>query len=176
LAGFSVITGEARNRGLELDIAGELWPGVQAIASYAYIDSEITKDRQAIFNDDFTEVIGFNDGNQGHRLFAVPRHSGSFWMTYEPQTLGWRGLKLGAGIVARSQRQGDNENTFQLPGYALVNLVAGYGWKVGPSKVSLQLNVDNLLDKEYFNNGGTFTFTSSPGASRTFLGSVRVEW
>ncbi|MGH8473461.1 MAG: TonB-dependent siderophore receptor, partial [Gammaproteobacteria bacterium] len=37
LAGFSVTTGEARNRGLEFDLAGELWPGVSAIASYAYI-------------------------------------------------------------------------------------------------------------------------------------------
>jgi len=64
------VTGEARNRRLELDVSGEIWPDVRAIASYAYIDSEITKDRQAIFNDDFTEVIGFNDGNQGNRLFA----------------------------------------------------------------------------------------------------------
>lgn len=68
-------------------------------------------------------------------------------MTYEPQTLGWQGLRLGAGVVARGQQQGDNTNTFQVPGYAVVNLMAGYGWKVGPSKVSLQLNVDNLLDK-----------------------------
>ncbi len=176
LAGFSVTTGEVRNRGLELDVSGEIWPDVRAIASYAYIDSEITKDRQAIFNDDFTEVIGFNDGNQGNRLFGVPRHGGSFWVTYEPQTLGWRGLKLGAGVVARGQQEGDNENTFQLPGYALVNLMAGYGWKVGPSKVSVQLNVDNLLDKEYFDAGGNSVFAAIPGAPRTFLGSVRVEW
>lgn len=48
-AGFVVPLGEARNRGLELDIAGEILPGLQLIGSYAYSDSEITEDRQAVW-------------------------------------------------------------------------------------------------------------------------------
>lgn len=176
LAGVQTTTGEARNRGLEFDLSGELWPGISAIASYAYIDSVITKDQRAIFSDDGSQVLSFDNGNQGHRLFGVPRHSGSVWLTYAPQQPGWQGLKLGSGVVARSEQQVDNENTFQVPGYALINLMASYDWRVGPSKVTLQFNVHNLFDKEYFHTGGSSIVAAFPGAPRTFLGSVRVEY
>ncbi len=162
VAGFVVLTGEVRNRGLELAVSGEVWPGVKLIASGAYIDSEITKDRGLDANGNITP------GNTGHRLFAVPRFGGSFWATYEPQGEALHGLKLGAGILARSPREVDNENTFRLPGYATVNLMAGYTWKVGPSNVSLQLNVDNLLDKNYVESDGS-TFGLRFGM---FLGSA----
>ncbi len=174
--GLTVATGEARNRGLELDVSGEILPGWNIIGSYAYTDSEITKDRGLDFvNLDPDGNPTFTDGNQGNRLFGVPRHSGSLWTTYEQQAGPWRGLALGAGMVARGQREGDNENSFQLPGYATVNLMAAYTRKLGPSKVSLQLNVDNLLDQEYFDNSVNRSQVN-PGAPRTFLGSVRVEF
>ena len=174
-AGFSVVTGEARNRGIELDIAGELWPGVKAIAVYAYIDSKITKDRGLDFvNLDVNGNPAITPGNTGNRFFGVPRNGGSFWLTYEPQAHAARGLKIGAGVVARSQQEGDNANTFQLPGYALVNLMAGYSWKVGPSTMSLQLNVDNLLNAVYFDpqGGGPYAQFGTP---RTFVGLIRME-
>ncbi|MGQ0594801.1 MAG: TonB-dependent siderophore receptor [Gammaproteobacteria bacterium] len=165
--GFVVVTGEARNRGLELDLVGEVLPGFRLIASGAYIDSEITNDT--------VDELGNPIGNQGNRFFGVPRLGGSLWGTYEPQAGLWRGLQLGAGLIARGPREVDNANSFELPGYATVNLMAGYQWKVGPSKLSVQLNVDNLLDKETFETFGGNSFFN-PGAPRTFLGSVRVEF
>jgi len=48
---------------------------------------------------------------------------------------------------------------------------------VGPTKVSLQLNIDNLLDKDYFSgSSGSAARGAHFGALRTFLGSVRVEF
>ena len=169
LRGFVVVTGEARNRGLELDLAGEVLPGFRLIASGAYIDSEITKPFKD--KDEFTGVIV----NAGNRFFGVPRLGGSFWGTYAPQAGLWRGLQLGAGLIYRGRREVDNPNTFDLPSYVTVNLMAGYQWKVGPSKVSVQLNVDNLLDKETF-EAVCCKEIFSPGAPRTFLGSVRLEF
>lgn len=174
-AGFVVPSGEARNRGLELDVAGEILSGWKLIGGYALLDSEITKDREAVVDEE-GNVIGFTTGNQGHRFFGVPRSGGSLWTTYELQEGAMRGLKLGAGVLARSQSQGDIANAFQIPGYVVANLMAGYSWKQGPSRVSLQLNVDNLLDKEYFLPspfGQTFV---GVGAPRSFLGLVRVEF
>jgi len=43
------------------------------------------------------------------------------------------------------------------------------------SNVSLRLNVDNLLDKNYVESDGT-TFGLVFGTPRSFLGSVRVEF
>ena len=175
--GFSVAVGEVRHQGLELDLSGELSPGLKAIASFAYIDSEITIDRGLDFDNlDANGNPTITDGNTGHRLDNVPRFGGSLWTTYEFQGGDLQGLKLGAGMVARGQREGNQENDFQLPGYATVNLLAGYEWKVGLSKVSLQLNIDNLLDKSFFESTLGTRFLVSPGAPRTFLGSVRVEF
>ena len=41
---------------------------------------------------------------------------------------------------------------FKSPGYALVGLMTGYSFEVGKSKITAQLNIDNLLDKTYFTN------------------------
>jgi len=174
-AGFVVPLGEARNRGLELDVAGEIGPGWKLIGSYAYSDSEITQDRQAQF-DENGNVIGFTSGNQGHRFFGVPRHGASLWTTYELQEATLRRLTFGVGVVARSQSEGDIANEFQIPGYAVVNLMAGYTWKQGPSKVSLQINVDNLLDHDYFLPSAFGQEFVGVGTPRSLLGLIRVEF
>jgi len=160
--GESEAVGEVRNSGIELDIAGEILPGWQIISSYSYIDSEITKQ---------------NDGTQGNRFHDVPKHGGSIWNTYQIQTGELQGLKVGAGLVARGQREGNNQNDFQMPGYALVNMMAGYQFKVGKSKITAQFNVDNLLDKKYFPSSiGFGRARIDVGAPRTFLGSIRIEY
>lgn len=160
LLGFSVSIGEAQSRGVELDLTGQISPGWDVIASYAYTDTEILKD---------------NSNNVGNRLPNVPRHGGSLWSTYRFQEGPLSGLQFGAGMYARGQRQSDAENTLQLPGYVTVNLMAGYEWKVGPSKVSAQLNIENLLDKEYFQDGFG-PIESDFGSPRAYIGSVRVEF
>lgn len=162
---FSTTIGAAESRGVELDVAGEILKGWKLIGGYAYMPfAEITKD------------VGVNggSGNTGNRLPLAPRNSGSLWNTYEFQTSELRGLKFGAGVVAAGQRQGSPANNFQLPGYATANLLASYTRNVGKTKVTAQLNADNLLNKIYYtsNTGNEI----SPLASRTFMGSVRIEY
>lgn len=156
---FSLPVGEVRNRGAELDVAGEILPGWNVFGVYSYIDSEITKD---------------NGGNEGHRLANVPRHGGSLWTTYTLQHGLWRGLRFGGGVVARSEREGVEANTFQLPGFAVINALVGYETRLGPSKLTVQLNVDNLLDKEYLETGRPER--THWGTARIFLGSIRLEF
>lgn len=174
--GYSVAVGEVQNQGVELDVAGELAPGWRVIGSYSYLHSNITRDAGL----DWGNLDGNGNptptaGNTGNRLYNTPRHSGSLWMTYELQDSEWRGLRFGAGAVARSLRQGDNENTFQLPGYATIGLMAGYDTELLGKKVKFQLNVDNLADTRYYNSWGWRNGVFA-GASRSFRGSVRVEF
>ncbi|MDD5112819.1 MAG: TonB-dependent receptor [Methylobacter sp.] len=156
--------GKVRNEGLELDVAGEVLPGLKVIGAYSYIDSEI--------------IGGANDGN---RLSNVPRNGGSLWTTYELQSGDLQGLKFGAGMLARDQRQGSTDKSYQLPGYTTVNLLTSYAWKVGSSKLITQLNVDNLLNKGFYSDSDdSSSLTWAPriniGAPRTFMGSVRLEF
>jgi len=175
--GYSVATGEIRNKGIELDVAGEILPGWKIIGAYSYINSLVTKDRGVDWNNiDANGNPAVTAGNTGNRLENVPRHSGSVWTTYEIQDGDWRGLKFGGGIISRSIRQGDRTNTYQLPGYATVGLMAGYETRIEGRKVNFQLNVDNLLNTRYYPASQGFALWNIVGAPRTFKGSVRVEF
>jgi iron complex outermembrane receptor protein len=156
---FSVQTGEARSRGIEVDLAGEITPAWSLIAAYAYTDARITQD---------------NSGREGFRIEDVPEHSGSLWTRYRFLGGLWQGLSLGAGVFVAGKRTGF-ENDFTVPGYARVDALAAYTWQLGPTRVTAQLNVENLLNKEYL---ATVVSRAEiiPGAPRTFLGSLRIEF
>jgi iron complex outermembrane receptor protein len=79
-----------------------------------------------------------------------------------------------AGVFAAGERTGF-ENDFTVPGYARVAALAAYRWKLGGSKLTAQLNVENLLDKEYF-AGFVSADSLDPSAPRTLLGSIRLEF
>lgn len=158
---FSVSTGEARSRGIEVDISGQVTDGLSLIASYAYTDAVITKD---------------NRGNQGHKLWNVPNNSGSLWAKYSVQESFLRGLNFGAGAYIVGEREGNNANDWQMPGYVRVDALIGYAWNVGQSKVTAQLNVNNLLDKTIYETSAFNGYLTQPGAPRNFMGSIRVEF
>lgn len=154
--------GEAESNGVEVDLAGEILPGWNVIANYAYTDTEIV-------NDSFL-------GSTGNRLDNVPKHGGRIWTAYTLPAGTLQGFEFGGGVTLRGQRQGNLANDFQLPGFATVDLLAGYAFKVGKSRVAAQLNVTNLLDKDYFESGGGGRSRIAPGAPRSFLGSLRFEF
>jgi len=126
----SVATGEQRSRGVDFNVTGEILPGWNVIASYAYINAEITEDNTDI---------------EGNRLRGVPENSASLWTTYEIQSGDLQGLGFGLGLNFVGERQGDLANSFQADGYFLTNAAIFYrreGWQV-------RLNVDNLFDIDY---------------------------
>lgn len=158
--------GEAESKGIELDIAGELLPGWQIIGGYSDLFlANITHD---------VDAHG-GAGTQGKRLPNAPQHSGSLFTSYELQAGLFKGFKFGGGVNAVGQRQGNQDNSYQVPGYALVNLMTSYSIKAGTTKITAQLNVENLLDKYYLvgSNTGEYIFF---GAPRSFLGSIRLEY
>jgi iron complex outermembrane receptor protein len=158
--GYRILSGAVRNRGWEADVTGQILPEVKIIGSIAYIDSKVLKD---------------NSGNVGHRLYGVPTYGGSFWAVYEPRWEPVAGSSFGAGFVSRGATYVDTANTFMVPGYTVINLMARYDFALEGRKVSLQINADNICDTKYYvPTGGTTTI--NPGLARNILGSVRVEF
>ncbi|GJL56682.1 MAG: ferrichrome-iron receptor [Nitrospirales bacterium] len=157
---FSRAIGEARSQGVEIDLAGQITDTLSLIATYAYTDIEITKGQ-----------------NKGNRLHNAAKHIGSVWARYDglPKTP-LEGLSVGAGIYLASEREGDTANTYQLPGYGRVDTLARYQFPFYATRMSVQLNVFNLLDKTYYESTIGDRFTITPGAPRTFLGSIRIEY
>lgn len=172
---FSKAVGEAESRGIELDVSGEILPGWNIIANYAYTPfAKTTKDAAVIFDADFNP-IGINPGNTGKRLNNAPEHNGNVWTTYEFQKGMLQGLKFGAGVQAVGQREIGYGETAQAPGYVTFNLMASKLWKVGKTNITTQLNVDNLLDKTYTSNVYSYGPTDY-GAPLSFMGAVKVEY
>jgi iron complex outermembrane receptor protein len=155
---FPVIqtVGHARSRGLELDVLGQLGRSLALIASYSYTDTRVTSD--PLF--------------EGTRLANVARQSGSVWLRH---ALGGQWV-VGGGVFAQGQRQGDQANTFQLPGYARVDAMVSYAFALGTTKGSVQLNVNNLFDRRYFSGSHQFVQDwIKPGDPRTALLTLRFE-
>jgi len=58
-----------------------------------------------------------------------------------------------------------------------VDMMAAYKFKVGPSQLTAQLNVDNLLSKEYVAAGADFFRNRmAAGIPRTFIGTIRMDF
>ena len=155
---FSIAVGEQRSRGVELDVIGEILPGWDIAANYAYTDTEITED---------------NDGLEGNQLFGVPEHNANLWTTYDIQTGPLSGLGLGIGINFVGERFGDNANSFKLDSYFLTNAAISYqrdNWQAG-------LNFRNLFDVNYIESAeNSRTGEINPGEGFTVVGSVSIEF
>lgn len=161
---FSVPIGEARSRGVEFDFSGRLGRNWNVIGNLTYDRAEVTKD---------------NNGNQGKALPGVPLRSGSIWMKYDFGGETAAGYSAGAGLYMRGQRQGDPANTFQLPGYGRVDAMIAYRFKgFGAKLATVQLNVQNVFDKVYFDHGGSggTRLNSYYGDPRTLIASLRAEF
>jgi iron complex outermembrane receptor protein len=77
--------------------------------------------------------------------------------------------------VARSGREGDNSNDYRLPAFVKVDALAAYAWRAWDTHFEAQLNVDNLLDKHYFESlSGTRTVM--PGMPRRFIATLRASF
>lgn len=164
---YTIAIGEARSRGFELDVSGQIAPGWKIIGGYSYIDAITTKDT----NTPSLAGLQFPD---------APFDSGSVWTVYEVQKGRLKGLKLGGGLVARTGQvayespDGITYLTDRIPGFAIVNVMASYGWQFEKVRLNTQLNINNLFDKTYF-----MTVNPSqamPGAPFSVMPALRVEF
>lgn len=165
---YDKIANLQRSQGIELDMTGYLSNNFSLIGSYAFTDARIIKD--------------YNGGTQGNRLNNVPEHSGSLWLKYDMNGYAARdGFSAGLGGVAAGTREGDNANSFQMPGYVRMDAFVAYKQKVGGSRISAQFNIRNLLDKRYYESTDPDSNVAPglgvyPGAPLTAIGSIRVEY
>ncbi|WP_245587474.1 TonB-dependent siderophore receptor [Cylindrospermum stagnale] len=153
---FSVAIGEQQSSGIELDVAGQILPGWNVIASYSYTDAKVTAS---------------NEGLKNNRLSNVPYNAASLWTTYELQKGNLQGLGFGIGMFFVGERQGDLGNTFQVPSYVRTDAAIFYrrnNWKAG-------LNFKNLFDVQYI-RASEYREAITPGDPFTVVGSISVEF
>lgn len=147
--------GTQRTRGVELSGQLDLPSGFQAIAGYAYLDTRITASANPAFLNRRATLTPTNAAN----AFVTKSFAGRFG--------------LGGGMNYVGDRWADPANTTVLPHYVTFDAMA---WvKLGT--VRLQVNGYNLGNENYIISGhGSSPLLNMPGAPRTVLGTVRVDF
>ncbi len=140
-----------------MDIAGEILPGWNIIASYAYTDAKVTKDTRTTLVD--------------NTLNNVPEHSFSLWTTYELLKGNLKGLGFGLGFFYIGERQGDLNNTFTLPSYLRTDAAIFYK----KNDLRVALNFKNLFGIDYFESADS-DLRVFPGSPFTVQGSVSWQF
>lgn len=149
---YVVQVGEQRSRGWELDVPFTVTPQWRLLASYTQLKAEISKDSDASM--------------VGKLLANAPRRSASLWSTYDFRGAA-AGLSAGLGAIYVGARQANTGNTFELPSY--VRWDANVSYRFGHAqRYKLQLTVQNLGNKRYYDSGGAFVPTF-PGAPRSVM-------
>ncbi|MFC3376973.1 TonB-dependent receptor [Rugamonas sp. CCM 8940] len=151
--------GSQRTDGLELTLSGNLGDGWQTWAGYALLDASMIA---SVAKDDGQLV-------QGKRPTLTPRHSANLWLS---KALG-QGFGVGAGVNYVGDRFANPGNTVTLPSFVTADAMAYYR----SGKVELQLNAQNLFDREYIVAGhGSSKNLNLPGAPRSLQLTARYRF
>ncbi|MFD0913461.1 TonB-dependent siderophore receptor [Methylophilus luteus] len=127
--GFNIQTGEQRHKGFEFETTGQLTDQLNVVATYTYVDAEITKST--------TNTLG-------KKPILVAKNMANVWARYDLNR--WvQGLGFGAGARYIGEQAGDGQNSFEVPSYTLFD--AGIFYNTASWRFAL--NGRNLANKQY---------------------------
>lgn len=149
--------GEQTNRGLELSVYGLLFPGLRGMASYTYIDPEITK------SSTLAEI--------GKDAAGVPNHRMSAGLDWDTPWI--KGLSLNGRLIYTSEAYLTTANTVTFPAWTRVDVGARYETAFNGRPVTIRANIENLFDDNYWITTGTFATVGSP---RTYVLSAAFDF
>ncbi len=130
--GSTQLAGEQRVQGIEVGVTGHITDQWDVYANYTFLDSETLKAADT--------AAGI--AREGQALGNTPPRSFNLWTTYKLPA----GFTAGYGARYVSERNVTSSTTAKLDGYLVHNAMLGYQVN---RHVDLQLNVNNLFDKDY---------------------------
>jgi catecholate siderophore receptor len=147
--GVFVLTGAQRSEGFELGISGAVSDRWEIMGGYAYQEAEITSD---------TSVAA------GRVIPLTPEHTFSLWnmVHLSPR------FSIGLGATHQSDSFASINNAVTLPSFTRVDAALIYAIT---ESVEAQLNVENLLDEDYWGTAHSDQniMPGSPTAARLTL-------
>jgi iron complex outermembrane receptor protein len=149
--------GLAEYEGLELAASGELTREWALVASAMFLDA---KQRNA------ANAATFNKIPEN-----TPKRTASLFAEWRPG--GMPGIALNAGAFYTGARAVNNANQAFIPGYTTLALGARYAIRVGGRNASLQANLENATDKDFWNTAGNGFL--GVGAPRTLKLTAKIE-
>ena len=131
-----VANGEQQNRGLELNVFGELRPGLRLLGGVSYINAELTRTEGGKYD--------------GKTALGAPWLQAALNLEWDVPIL--PGLTFAARAEHVDSAFIRPDGSLKVPAYQLYGLGARYQHTIGDRQFSLRMNIDNLLDKDYWSN------------------------
>jgi iron complex outermembrane receptor protein len=155
--GISQQIGRVEMRGIEAEAKFSMWDGWDMIASYAYLDSNVTATEK--------------------RVIYVPNHQAALWVNHSFAG-DLEGLSAGAGIRYTGASFGDTANVLEAPAHTLFDVAARLDLSAINDSLrgtELAVNVANVFDKEYVASCNTVT-QCYWGTGRTIRATLTHRW
>lgn len=143
-----ILEGQSRVDGIELGVSGQIRDNWSIFAGYVFLDSETLQS--------VSDAVAARDGDpqKGHALANTPENSGTVWTTYSfasgvDVSYGLRfasGAYIGNGPTTLTTSDGVVTIDPKVPSYVVHNAAVSY--VIG--QTTLQLNLNNLTNEEYF--------------------------
>ena len=150
--------GEQRNRGVELNVFGEVTPEIRVLGGVAFIHGEITKTS--------------DDAARGNTPIGVPSlqvNLGAEWDTpFLP------GLTLTGNVIHTDEQFVNTANTQEIPSWTRLDLGARYLTAINERPVTFRANVENVFDLDYWSGVASYG-TLSQGAPLTVKVSMTTD-
>jgi len=124
-----LIVDGSTTQGFEVQFAGNVTRDWSISAGYSYLDGEVSR--------------ADGGGNDGNRTRQTPENMFSLWSNY---ALSER-LGLGLGVTYQDSFFVTEDNAVEVPSYTRVDAAVFYSVS---DRLRMQLNVENLLDEDYF--------------------------
>lgn len=135
-----VLGGESTYRGLEVSLGGDVGKNWSVLASALFLDAAITS------------VSSFNAAELGKTPENTARSTLSLFAEYRvPAVPGW---SLNGGLYFVGKRAVNNLNQGYVPAYTTLSLGTRYQTKWGAMPVTVQANLDNATNKDYWQGTG----------------------
>jgi iron complex outermembrane receptor protein len=145
--------GEVSSEGVELTLVGDVTEKLIVTANYAYNDTRVEEGSSIS-----------NSINSGDDFANAPKHQAGIWARYELTAID-SAIALGTNYVSEQ---------FNLSGQKVKPFtVFDASWTSTWDGLTLQLNVNNLLDKEYFVSGFSERTGNFPGSPREVVMQLR---
>lgn len=155
--GFNTLVGEQRVDGLQVGLMGRITEDWQVSFGYTHLDGQITQ-----------TSTGAGAPPLGAPIVQAPKNSMSLFTQYRVN----EDFAFGGGATMLSARYATNVAPVKIvPGYWTFDVFARYNVN---EKISLQLNVNNIFDKYYYD--AIHPFHILPGAARTALLTLNFRY
>lgn len=149
---------EQRNRGVELNVFGEIARDVRLLGGLVYMEGELTE-----------TATGLNEGNDA---VAVPNWQANIGVDWD--NVFAPGLGFNARLVYTGSQYADPANQLKMDAWTRYDIGARYRTKLGGKPVVFRANVENVFDEDYWASSSEgYIYVGSP---RTVLLSTTVDF